>query len=155
MAHEWVTDFLAALTLCPNVARACREAGVTRQAAYNHRNSDPDFARLWDEALEESTDELVGEAYRRAKDGVRKPVYQGGKKVGEVQEYSDTLAIFLLKCHRRKVYGDRLQADVTAETMHTHLYLPDNGRDGDRGGDAGPGDPPPAGPAGNVPLDPG
>lgn len=155
MAHEWTVDFLASLTLVPNVALACREAGITRKAAYDHRNADPGFAKLWDEALEESTDELVGEAYRRAKDGVRKPVYQGGKKVGEVQEYSDTLAIFLLKCHRRRVYGDRLQADVTAETMHTHLYLPDNGRDGNGNGAAGPGGPPPAGPAGAVPLDPG
>src|SRR6185437_13235217 len=112
MPREWVTDFLASLALTPNVAEACRQAGITRKAAYDLRKADEDFARLWDDALDESTDELVGEAYRRAREGVERPVYQGGKLVGKVREFSDTLAIFLLKCHRRRVYGDKLEADL-------------------------------------------
>lgn len=154
MAHEWVTDFLASLTLTPNVAEACRQAGITRKAAYDLRKSDPEFAKLWDEALEESTDELVGEAYRRAKDGTQKPVFYKGMEVGQIREYSDTLAIFLLKCHRRKVYGDKLEADLTSagQAMQTIFYFPENGRDGEPGG----ADPEaPAGPPDDVPRDPG
>ncbi len=39
---------------------------------------------------------------RRAVDGVDEPVYQGGKKVGSITRYSDTLLIFLLKANRDK-----------------------------------------------------
>jgi hypothetical protein len=35
--------------------------------------------------------------YVAAYEGVERPVYEGGKKVGVVQEYSDTLLIFLSK----------------------------------------------------------
>ena len=50
---------------------------------------------------------LEDEAKRRAYEGVKKPVYQGGKRVGYVQEYSDTLLIFLLKGTNKAKYGDR------------------------------------------------
>jgi hypothetical protein len=39
--------------------------------------------------------------------GARRTVFYEGKPCGFVREYSDTLAIFLLKCHRKGVYGDR------------------------------------------------
>lgn len=153
MAREWKPDFLAALTLSPNVTAACREAGITRKGAYLARQSDPEFAAAWDSALDESTDELVGEMYRRAVQGTKKPVYQGGELVGHIQEYSDTLAIFLAKCHRRDVYGDQVKADVTSqgERVQTVFYIPENGRDPSQPD----GDQTPAGPPGSVPGDSG
>lgn len=57
---------------------------------------------------------MEAEAWRRGKTGVLKPVYQGGKKVGSVREYSDTLLIFMLKGTRPEKYRDRQQIDVTA-----------------------------------------
>jgi hypothetical protein len=138
---DWAPAFLKALARVPNVAAAARAAGVTRMTAYNRRHADADFAAAWDDALEESTDDLVGEAYRRAREGTLKPVYQGGVQVGEVREFSDTLAIFLLKAHRRHVYGDRLAADLTSGSIpfQTVFYIPANGRDalGDGGGGGG------------------
>jgi len=154
MAHEWVPKFLESLTRTPNVAEACREAGITRKAAYDHRNSDEEFAGLWDAAVEQSTDELVGEAYRRARKGTVEPVYYKGNKVGKIRRYSDALTIFLLKCHRRKVYGDKLETDVTTagQAIQTIFYFPENGRDGNESG----ADPEaPAGPPDDVPRDPG
>jgi hypothetical protein len=103
----WSPRFLEALALSPNISAAARAAGIDRRTAYNARDAHPDFAALWDDALESATDNLAAEAYRRAYEGCEKPVYQGGEKVGSIREYSDTLAIFLLKCHRREVYGDR------------------------------------------------
>jgi hypothetical protein len=149
MAREWKPDFLAALTLSPNVTAACLEARITRKGAYLARTSDPEFAAAWDSALDESTDELVGEMYRRAVQGTKKPVYQGGELVGHIQEYSDTLAIFLAKCHRRDVYGDKVQTDLTSqgEKVQTVFYIPENGRD------PMPGDPSAEGPPGNIPVD--
>lgn len=108
---EWATDFLASLCEVPNVAEACRRAGVTRQAAYQRRDHDPDFAAAWDDALDQSTDALVGEAYRRAREGVEEPVFYQGEECGRVRRYSDTLAIFLLKSHRPKTYGDRSKVE--------------------------------------------
>ncbi len=45
---------------------------------------------------------LEDEATRRAIEGVKKPVYQGSKKVGEILHYSDTLLIVLLKAQAPK-----------------------------------------------------
>ena len=151
MAKDWKPDFLAALALTPNVAAACREAGITRKGAYLARDADPEFKAAWQEALDESTDELVGEMYRRAVQGTQKPVYQGGELVGYVQEYSDYLAKFLAMSHRRDVYGDQVKTDVTSggDKIQTVFYIPENGRDPD------PGDQTPAGPTGSVPGDPG
>lgn len=111
--REWPANFLAALAEAPNVAAACQAAGVGRSTAYDHRRGSPEFAAAWEAALDAGTDALVGECYRRARHGAERPVYQGGEKVGSVTEYSDTLAIFLLKAHRPEVYGDRSKVDMT------------------------------------------
>ena len=72
-----------------------------------------DFAKDRKGALDMGADTLEDEAVRRAKDGVEKPVYQGGKLVGHVQEYSDTLLIFLLKGARPEKYRDRVQQELS------------------------------------------
>jgi len=135
LPREWVPDFLAALALSPNVALACRTAGVSRVTAYDLRHADAAFAAAWQEAVDESTDELVGEMYRRAKDGVPEPVYYKGEVCGHILRYSNTLAIFLAKAHRPGVYGDKLRADVNVTGETVAFYLPANGRDDD---DPGP-----------------
>jgi hypothetical protein len=109
---RWAAAFLRALAAVPNVSNAARAANVSRRMAYKHRESDPEFAAAWDEALETSVDELVGECYRRAVEGTEKPVFHKGKVCGHIREYSDTLAIFLLKCHRPKVYRERYEHSV-------------------------------------------
>lgn len=115
MPREWVSDFLASLSLSPNVAEACREAGITRKTAYDLRKADPSFAEAWDLALDESTDDLVGECYRRARCGVEEPVHYKGERVDTIRKYSDTLAMFLLKAHRRHVYGDKLDNQLSGD----------------------------------------
>jgi len=101
-------SFLAALRrTAGNVTAAAKTTGVGRVAWYAARAKDPDFAADWDEVVEEGTEDLEQEAYRRACRGTRKPTYQGGKMVGYVREYSDTLMIFLLKARRPEKYRDR------------------------------------------------
>lgn len=105
---------------------AAENAGVARKTIFNWRNEDPEFAAAWLEAVEEGTDRIEAEAYRRAVEGVSRPVYQGGEEVGRVQEYSDTLLTLLIKGRRpgqfnterhQHVGGDngpiQTQADVT------------------------------------------
>jgi hypothetical protein len=103
----WHEVFLKALSDAPNAAAAARASGIHIRTAYDHKDRFPDFKKAWQEAWDEGTDHLVGEAYRRSRHGTLKPVYQKGRKVGTIREYSDNLTIFLLKNHRPEVYGDK------------------------------------------------
>lgn len=96
----WPGVFLAALESSGNVSAAAREAGVSRQRAYEWRRSDPDFASHWDAAIEVATDALEAEARRRAVEGTEEPVFYQGTECGRIRRYSDTLMIVLLKAHR-------------------------------------------------------
>ena len=104
--REWKQAFLAALATSPDVSAAAAHAGINRTTAYAARKRNPRFAGQWDAALGVAIDHAEGEAYRRAVEGVEKPVYQGGELVGHIREHSDTLLIFLLKAHRRALYGE-------------------------------------------------
>lgn len=94
---------------------AARAAGITRQAAYAKRETDPQFAAEWDDAIRSAIDNAEGEMYRRAVDGTLKPIYQGGARVGSVREYSDTLLIFMLKAHKPEVYRETVRNEVTGK----------------------------------------
>lgn len=106
--RDWRTPFLAALRQAPNVSGAAKAAGIDRTIAYDTYRADPAFAAAWDDAIEQSVDRAVKELYRRAIDGVEKPVTVAGERE-VIREYSDTLLIFLLKSHRREVYGDKVE----------------------------------------------
>src|SRR5262249_15838002 len=66
------------------------------------RDRDPAFAAAMARALDRAIDLLEGEVFRRAHAGTEEPVFQGGKKVGQVRRYSDQLALALLRAHRPK-----------------------------------------------------
>ena len=69
--------------------------------------NDEEFAQRWNDAVEAGIDRLEDEAIRRARDGVKRPVFYMGKVVGYVQEYSDSLLKFLLEAKRPAVYRAR------------------------------------------------
>jgi len=102
----WQDIFLAALAEMPNIRRACHRAGISRGHAYLTRTQDVEFAKRWKSALKDSLELLEEEAWRRAQEGTAKPVFQQGDLVGHIQEYSDTLMIFLLKAHKPKKYRE-------------------------------------------------
>ncbi len=128
--------FLSALRVNPNISAAARSAGVTRQYVYDvrsYKNKDgaakqgdelkraQEFAAAWDDAIQESLDELEAEARRRAFNGLlRKKFTRGGEAIIDPEtgaqyaeyEYSDTLMQFLLKVHR---YGDKHQHELTGK----------------------------------------
>lgn len=102
--------FLCKLSSTANVARAAREAGISASALYAYRARTPAFAQAWDAAINAAMDELEEALIDRAKHGVERPVYFGGKQVGTVRNYSDALGMFLLKAKRPDVYN-RLKAE--------------------------------------------
>ena len=108
---DWRVVVLTALSRSGNVRWSAERAKVGRTKVYEHRNADPVFAKAWDEATDNAIDTLEQEAWRRARDGTLKPIYQGGDKVGAVREFSDVLLIFLMKANRPEKYRDNYDAN--------------------------------------------
>jgi hypothetical protein len=104
---NWREKVLAVLKETGNITDSCRRAGINKGTLYNHRDKDPEFALALSDAIEASIENLELEARRRAEKGTKKPIYQQGRLVGYVQEYSDTLLIFLLKAHKPEKYRER------------------------------------------------
>lgn len=86
---SWHDRFLELLSMTCNVTLACKGAGVSRSAAYAHRNIYNDFAGQWDDAEESAIEMLEAEAWKRAKSS------------------SDTLLIFLLKARKPERYREQ------------------------------------------------
>jgi hypothetical protein len=98
--------FLDALAKGRSVGGAAAAAGVSRRTPYKWRKS-AKFAKDWDEHEDMGTDLIEDAATRRAVDGVKRPVFQQGRKVGEVTEYSDHMTAILLKARRPEKYREK------------------------------------------------
>lgn len=112
---EKQAKFLRQLAQRGIISEAARLAATTRQTAYNHRDSDPEFAAAWDEALEIAAGLIEAEIHRRAIKGVLEPVYYKGEEVGTVRKYSDTLLIFLAKAHKPERFKDNASVELTGK----------------------------------------
>lgn len=115
------SKFIDIFSDCGNVSRSCEILGVSRRSAYNHKDRDPKFAEMWDDAQSRYVEKLEAEADRRATEGLLKKKFltngepvidpETGKQYLE-REYSDTLLIFRLKALAPKRYRENL--DVTS-----------------------------------------
>lgn len=105
--------FLAAYAKLGTITHAAEAVGIDRQRHYGWMDTDPAYPALFAEAGTKAKEALVREATRRAIEGVEKPVYQGGRKVGTIREYSDTLLIFLMKGAMPQTYRERV--DITMD----------------------------------------
>ncbi len=105
--------FLEQLAGCGIVTHACKKARIGRTWAYKRRREDEEFAKAWAEAEEIGINAMEDEAMRRAVQGVERPVFQNGRQVGKLREYSDALMIFLLKGKRPEKYKERVANEHT------------------------------------------
>lgn len=112
-ARNWRPRFLAALEETKLVTEACKVAGVGRSTVYDARREDPVFAAQWEELEASLIERMEAEAYRRAVDGVTKPLVSAGKYVTDVQEFSDGLLMFLLRARRPHIYRERVDVKHT------------------------------------------
>lgn len=112
-------QFLDGLAETASVTAAAKVTRITRKTWYKHRGADKEFAKLWEHALDAGTDALEDEAVRRGREGVLKPVFHAGKKVGSVREYSDTLLIVSLKARRPEKYRERVDNRVSGDVSVT------------------------------------
>lgn len=100
-------NFLKHLAKHGNVSAAALASGTSRIRWYELKRDDPDFSKLWDDAVEIATDLLILEMRRRAYKGTKKPVFFQGRQCGSIREYSDTLAMFLVKGKRPEYATER------------------------------------------------
>lgn len=103
--------FITTLSETCNVSEACRAAAIGRSTAYEWKDADPEFAALWKEAEEIAADRLEREAWRRAVEGVDKPVTFQGQITATYKEYSDRMLEILLKGHRPEKYTERQKVE--------------------------------------------
>ena len=94
-----------------NVTRACVAVDIERTTPYSWREDDPDFAKSWDRSKQIGAEVLEDEARRRAFEGFDKPIVHQGVITATMKEYSDTLAIFLLKGAMPEKYRERHQTE--------------------------------------------
>lgn len=109
----WRKAFLLVLARTGNVSLACAAAGTDRQNAYQLRDRDEAFAAAWKHALEEASDLLEEEAWRRAVEGIERYVVSHGKIVlgpdGKPlveRHYSDMLLERLLRAHNPEKFRE-------------------------------------------------
>jgi len=107
--------FLSSLESTGIVKRALEKSGLPLKTAYRHKNKDTEFEKAWDIAIESAMDLLEGEAYRRAFEGVKEPVFRKHGQVGEITKYSDPLIMFLLKGNRPEKYREKFDITKTVE----------------------------------------
>lgn len=109
-------EFLEAFVELISVSRAAKKAKLSyRTIVYDWIRDDADFKKAYERACEIATFKLEDEAIRRAFEGTLKPVYQGGKKIGTIREYSDTLLIVLLKARAPEKYKERSSSELTGK----------------------------------------
>jgi hypothetical protein len=118
--------FFSLLRQTGNVSASARAAKVSRNSAYEKRLVDENFRKSWASALETSLDDLEESLRKRAVDGIDKPIFYGGEKIGDIKSYNDNLGMFLLKARRREVFGDATSeedkhANVDGETVREKL----------------------------------
>lgn len=114
---DWKPKWLTAFRKTGMVTAACKESGVGRRTVYDAR-ADEEFAAAWDEIEAETSDEMEREAYRRAVEGVTEPVVSAGKHVTDVQKFSDTLLIFMLKGRRPERFRENVKVEHAGTVGH-------------------------------------
>lgn len=146
LTPEKLTAFCAALAETCNVRKACAAVDISPYTAYKWRKEMPAFADAWDEAQQAAVLLLEDEAHRRAFEGVERPLTHQGQftflyreetdpatgevkrvpvldedgnhKKAAIREYSDLMAIFLLKAHKPEKYRENSRVELAG-----HLSL--------------------------------
>ena len=105
-SNKRANAFLTAYAELGDLAKAVRASGVPRQNHYHWLRWLDGYKDAFTQAEVIAADVMESEAFRRAVDGVEKPVHYKGERVDTVTEYSDTLLIFKLKGARPEKYKD-------------------------------------------------
>lgn len=107
--EELKKAFLEQLELNGNISMSARKVKIARKSVYNWLEADEQFKKDFRLSAIIGLELIDDEIQKRAIHGTKKPVYQGGKRVGYVNELSDTLLIFYAKAKKPEVYKERFE----------------------------------------------
>lgn len=82
-----------------NLTELGQATGVRRYLVRALLDRDPEFREQWMEARGYGPERIRSAMAERAIDGVPRPVFQGGKKIGETIEYSDHLLALMARAN--------------------------------------------------------
>ena len=105
VSDEQVDTFFEMLADSCNVALSARAAGFTAPSAYRRRRTDAAFRARWGQAVREGYAKLELVLLERAMCGTEKTVRGRGGDDSIIREYSNALAIALLRRHAETVDG--------------------------------------------------
>jgi hypothetical protein len=114
--------FLAGFVAGKGLKRAEELSDVSRWCHYQWMKKDDGYRERFYLAKTILTDEAEEEAYRRAFVGYDTPVVHGGKITGSYKSYSDSLAQFMLKGMRPRVYRDG-EGDIPSGPMSMQINI--------------------------------
>ena len=93
------------------ITRAAKTANIDRRYHYRWMENDTVYAEAFEEANKEVMETINEEIFRRAVEGIEKPVFYKGERVDTVREYSDNLLMFLAK-RKDPQYRDNFQQNI-------------------------------------------
>ena len=96
---EVITRFLKLLSENGNVTMSAKMVGKNRRSIYKFAERCSEFRDAMREAQLEARELLIGEARRRAVQGVQEDIYYQGQPCGQVTKYSDALLALLIRGH--------------------------------------------------------
>lgn len=111
--------FLLAMAKTGNISHACRAAKLSRAVHYLWMKQDEEYTHAFALAKEIHRDAIQAESYRRAVEGIERPVYQAGALVGTELVYSDKLLEVMLRGSDPDTY-QRKQIEVSGTVDHHH-----------------------------------
>ena len=120
-------QFLVELADCGIVKEAAARVGMSEKAAgqLRHRAEGTPFHDAWDRALEAGMGRIHSVAFERAIEGVPKPIFYGGKQVGEQRLYDNRLLLALLAKAGQPF--DSLRASRVHDRWEDYLEAVENG----------------------------
>jgi hypothetical protein len=108
--------FLRYFAQCGSVTEAATRAGIAARTVRRWRDSDPAFARRYDEVRASRLELLEDLAMRRASGADCRPVFHGGKQVATVERHNDMMLMRVLarfdKLHLREQAWRHFDAEV-------------------------------------------
>jgi hypothetical protein len=112
--RPWMMTFLVALAKEKHISKACKAARVSRDTAYEYRGKVEGFRELWNELIEEQTDDIEAAAVEVATEGHERTIYGKDGSVKGTERIKDVNAMkFLLTGRRPKVYQPKQEVEVT------------------------------------------
>lgn len=105
--------FLEQILMHGKRALAAQAAGVSMQTVRNHMKIDPEFAELFDQALQERADRVTRQIEEEALEGFEEPIFHAktGELLGTKRVYETPIRLAILRRYDPE-YKDRSESTV-------------------------------------------